>query len=77
MLGAPGTGSGHEVDLITVSLCLFVAYLPNLGIRNAARFETVVVGLKVLLMLGIPVANEAKPRKIAVTGGRGSRQLEQ
>ncbi|MET8746045.1 amino acid permease [Streptomyces sp. NPDC004728] len=51
MLGAPGTGDGHKVDLFASLLCLLVAYLLTLGIRNAARFETVVVVLKVLVVL--------------------------
>lgn len=51
MLGAPGTGPGHQVDLFAMILCLFTAYLLTLGIRNAARFETVVVVLKVLVVL--------------------------
>ncbi|UNM12697.1 amino acid permease [Streptomyces formicae] len=51
MLGAPGTGPGHQVDLIASVLCLFTAYLLTLGIKNAARFETVVVVLKVLVVL--------------------------
>ncbi|GAA2299973.1 amino acid permease [Streptomyces kunmingensis] len=51
MLGAPGTGSGHKVDLFAAALCLLIAYLLTLGIRNAARFETVVVVLKVLVVL--------------------------
>lgn len=51
MLGAPGTGDGHRVDLFAVVLCLFIAYLLTLGIKNAARFETVVVILKVLVVL--------------------------
>ncbi|TPQ18098.1 amino acid permease [Streptomyces sporangiiformans] len=51
MLGAPSTGDGHKVDLFAVVLCLFVAYLLNLGIKNAARFEMVVVVLKVLVVL--------------------------
>lgn len=51
MLGAPGTGSGHTVDLFAALLCLLIAWLLNLGIRNAARFETAVVALKVLLVL--------------------------
>src|SRR3954471_5133909 len=45
MLGAPGTGTGHVVDLFAVLLCLLIAYLLNLGIRAAARFETWVVAL--------------------------------
>ncbi|WP_326769541.1 amino acid permease [Streptomyces sp. NBC_01591] len=51
MLGAPGTGDGHQVDLFAALLCLLVAYLLTLGIKNAARFETVVVVLKVLVVL--------------------------
>ncbi|MER0242625.1 amino acid permease [Streptomyces sp. HSW2009] len=51
MLGAPGTGEGHKVDLFALVLCLFVAYLLNLGIKSAARFEMVVVVLKVLVVL--------------------------
>ncbi|MFE7108044.1 amino acid permease [Streptomyces sp. NPDC057575] len=51
MLGAPGTGDGHKVDLFASLLCLLVAYLLTLGIKNAARFETVVVVLKVLVVL--------------------------
>jgi basic amino acid/polyamine antiporter, APA family len=51
MLGAPTTGDGHKVDLFAAVLCLLIAYLLNLGIKNAARFETLVVGLKVLVVL--------------------------
>ncbi|MFF4485993.1 amino acid permease [Streptomyces sp. NPDC001544] len=51
MLGAPGTGSGHRVDLFAAILCLLIAWLLNLGIRSAARFETFVVALKVLVVL--------------------------
>ncbi|MGW0551127.1 amino acid permease [Streptomyces altiplanensis] len=51
MLGAPGTGAGHKVDLFAAVLCLFIAYLLTLGIKSAARFETVVVVLKVLVVL--------------------------
>ncbi|MFI1963326.1 amino acid permease [Streptomyces pathocidini] len=51
MLGAPGTGEGHRVDLIAALLCLLIAYLLNLGIKSAARFETAVVALKVLVVL--------------------------
>ncbi|MFE9622921.1 amino acid permease [Streptomyces sp. NPDC006527] len=51
MLGAPGTGDGHRIDLFAALLCLLIAYLLNLGIKNAARFETVVVILKVLVVL--------------------------
>ncbi|WP_245655990.1 amino acid permease [Microtetraspora fusca] len=51
MLGAPGTGEGHRVDLFAAALCLLIAYLLTLGIRNAARFETVVVVVKVAVVL--------------------------
>jgi basic amino acid/polyamine antiporter, APA family len=51
MLGAPGTGKGHVVDLFAVLLCLLIAFLLTLGIRSAARFETFVVGLKVAVVL--------------------------
>jgi APA family basic amino acid/polyamine antiporter len=58
MLGAPGTGDGHVVDLFAVLLCLLIALLLNMGIRAAARFETAVVALKVavvLLVIGVGV----------------------
>ncbi|MFF9086157.1 amino acid permease [Streptomyces sp. NPDC014991] len=51
MLGAPGTGQGHRVDLFAAVLCLLIAWLLNLGMRSAARFETFVVALKVLVVL--------------------------
>jgi APA family basic amino acid/polyamine antiporter len=55
MLGAPGTGGGHVVDLFAVLLCLLIAYLLNLGIKSAARFETFVVALKVAVVLVVIV----------------------
>lgn len=51
MLGAPGTGDGHRVDLFAAVLCLLIAWLLTQGIRSAARFETFVVALKVLVVL--------------------------
>ncbi|MGW3959378.1 amino acid permease [Amycolatopsis sp. NPDC005003] len=51
MLGAPGTGPGHKVDLFAALLCLLIAFLLNRGIRSAARFETAMVGIKVLIVL--------------------------
>ncbi|MYV43181.1 amino acid permease [Streptomyces sp. SID1328] len=51
MLGAPGTGSGHRVDLFAAILCVLIAWLLNLGMKSAARFETSVVALKVLVVL--------------------------
>ncbi|NKY52369.1 amino acid permease [Nocardia vermiculata] len=55
MLGAPGTGDGHVVDLFAALLCLLIAYLLNRGMRAAARFETVVVGIKVLVVVVVVV----------------------
>jgi APA family basic amino acid/polyamine antiporter len=55
MLGAPGTGDGHRVDLFAALLCLLIAYLLSRGIRSAARFETTVVVLKVLVVLLVVV----------------------
>ncbi|WP_330461112.1 amino acid permease [Streptomyces sp. NBC_00820] len=51
MQGAPGTGSGHRFDLFAAVLCLLIAWLLNRGMRSAARFETFVVALKVLVVL--------------------------
>ena len=51
MLGAPGTGDGHVVDLFAVILCLLIAYLLNQGIRVAARAETAIVVIKILVVL--------------------------
>ncbi|MFI6538114.1 amino acid permease [Nonomuraea sp. NPDC050547] len=55
MLGAPGTGPGRVVDLFAVVLCLLIAFLLNLGIKAAARFETFVVVLKVAVVLMVIV----------------------
>lgn len=59
MLGAPGTGEGHRVDLFAALLCLLIAFLLTRGIKNAARFETVVVGIKVLVVLLVIVVGAA------------------
>ncbi|MCK2215836.1 amino acid permease [Actinomadura sp. ATCC 31491] len=55
MLGAPGTGDGHVVDLFAVVLCLLIAFLLNRGIKTAARFETTVVAIKVAVVLVVIV----------------------
>ncbi|MEV6631987.1 amino acid permease [Actinoplanes sp. NPDC051470] len=55
MLGAPGTGDGHVVDLFAVVLCLLIAYLLNRGIRFAARAETAIVVLKIAVVLVVVV----------------------
>ncbi|GAA1333220.1 amino acid permease [Saccharothrix algeriensis] len=57
MLGAPGTEpdgvatGSYKVNLFAVVLCLLIAYVLNLGMKNAARFETVLVYLKVAIVL--------------------------
>jgi APA family basic amino acid/polyamine antiporter len=62
MMGAPGTepdgvapGTFH-VNLFAILLCLLIAYVLNLGMRNAARFETALVYLKVVIVLVVIVA---------------------
>lgn len=57
MLGAPGTEpagvptGSYRFDLLAALLCLLVAFLLTRGMRTAARFETMVVGLKVAVVL--------------------------
>jgi APA family basic amino acid/polyamine antiporter len=51
MLGAPGTGEGHVVDLFAVVLCLLIALLLTRGIRTGARAETVLVVVKVAIVV--------------------------
>ncbi|MEO6882230.1 MAG: amino acid permease [Mycobacteriaceae bacterium] len=53
MLGAPGTGSGHRIDLIAAVLCLGVAWLLNQGIKSSARIETYLVFIKIAIVLAV------------------------
>ena len=55
MLGAPGTGSGHKVDLFAILLCLGVAWLLNRGIKSSARIETYLVFVKLAIVLAVIV----------------------
>jgi basic amino acid/polyamine antiporter, APA family len=55
MLGAPGTGSGHKVDLFAIILCLGVAWLLNRGIKSSARVETYLVFVKIAIVLAVIV----------------------
>src|SRR5690242_7397493 len=55
MLGAPGTGAGHHVDLFAILLCLGVAWLLNRGIKTSAKVETWLVGVKILIVLAVIV----------------------
>ncbi|WP_158880979.1 amino acid permease [Amycolatopsis anabasis] len=56
MLGAPGTGSGHRIDLFAVVLCLLLAWLLNRGAKSSARVETALVVMKVALVLVVVAA---------------------
>ncbi|KAB2350324.1 amino acid permease [Actinomadura rudentiformis] len=57
MLGAPGTEpegvapGSYKVNLFAMLLCLLVAYILNQGMRGAARFETLLVYLKIGVVL--------------------------
>lgn len=55
MLGAPGTGRGHHVDLVAMVLCVLIAVLLNRGIRSSARAESLLVALKVAIVLAVIV----------------------
>ncbi|WP_018680292.1 amino acid permease [Actinokineospora enzanensis] len=61
MLGAPGTEAegvaqgSYQVNLFAVVLCLLIAFVLNLGMRNAARFETTLVYLKVAVVVLVVV----------------------
>jgi APA family basic amino acid/polyamine antiporter len=68
MSGAPGTepkdvaGGSYKVNLFAALLCLLIAWVLNLGMRNAARFETVLVYLKVAIVLLVIVVGVFKIR---------------
>jgi APA family basic amino acid/polyamine antiporter len=53
MLGAPGTGGGHKVDLFAMILCLAVAWLLNRGIKTSARVETYLVFIKIAIVVAV------------------------
>lgn len=55
MLGAPGSGPGHKVDLFAILLCLGVAWLLNRGIKSSARVETALVFVKVAIVVAVIV----------------------
>lgn len=62
MVGAPGTepsgvaSGSYKINLIAVLLCLLIAFVLNQGMRNAARFETILVFLKVGIVLVVIIA---------------------
>ncbi|GAA3848708.1 MULTISPECIES: amino acid permease [Amycolatopsis] len=57
MSGAPGTepegvaSGSYKVNLFAALLCLLIAFVLNQGMRSAARFETLLVYLKVALVV--------------------------
>ncbi|XVQ11280.1 amino acid permease [Spirillospora sp. CA-255316] len=66
MIGAPGTepegvaAGSYKVNLFAVLLCLLIAYVLNLGMKSAARFETALVYLKVGIVLLVIVVGVFK-----------------
>ncbi|WP_329460930.1 amino acid permease [Streptomyces sp. NBC_01431] len=55
-LGAPGTGAGHRVDLFAALLCLLLAFVLSRGTKESARFETVLVVVKLVIVAIVIVA---------------------
>jgi APA family basic amino acid/polyamine antiporter len=51
MLGAPGTGPGHRVDLFAAILCVLIAFLLNRNIKASARMETILGAVKVAIVI--------------------------
>ncbi|GAA2827680.1 amino acid permease [Crossiella cryophila] len=51
MMGAPGTGEGHRVDLVAMLICLGVAWLLNRGTRTSARVDVVLTVVKIAVVL--------------------------
>jgi basic amino acid/polyamine antiporter, APA family len=68
MSGAPGTepkgvpDGSYRINLFAVLLCLLIAWVLNLGMKNAARFETALVYLKVGIVLLVIVVGVFKIR---------------
>jgi basic amino acid/polyamine antiporter, APA family len=49
--GAPGTGPGHVVDLFAIVICFFIAWLLTRGIEEGARFNSIVVAIKLAIVI--------------------------
>ncbi|GAA4615580.1 amino acid permease [Saccharopolyspora hordei] len=60
MLGAPGTGEGHRVDLIAMLICLGVAWLLNRGTKTSARVDVVLTVVKIAVVLLVVVVGLSK-----------------
>jgi APA family basic amino acid/polyamine antiporter len=79
MLGAPGTGAGHRVDLFAVILCLGVAALLNRGIKSSVRVEFWLVFVKIAIVLAVVVVGAFYVKSSNLTpyfpeGRRGDRR---
>ncbi|GAA5152464.1 amino acid permease [Pseudonocardia eucalypti] len=59
MLGAPGTGEGHRVDLIAMLICVGVAWLLNRGTRASARVDVALTVIKIGVVLLVVVVGLA------------------
>ena len=55
MLGAPGTGTGHKVDVFAAALCILVTLVLNRGIKSSARTESILVVIKIAIVLAVVV----------------------
>ncbi|MFB4317090.1 amino acid permease [Actinomadura sp. 21ATH] len=55
-LGAPGTGAGHKVDLFAAALCLLLAFVLSRGTKESARFETILVVVKLGIVALVIIA---------------------
>ncbi|MGW1678099.1 amino acid permease [Saccharopolyspora sp. NPDC002376] len=60
MLGAPGTGEGHRVDLIAMLICLGVAWLLNRGTKTSAKVDVVLTVIKIAVVLLVVVVGFSK-----------------
>ncbi|MDA3645310.1 amino acid permease [Saccharopolyspora indica] len=60
MLGAPGTGEGHRVDLIAMLICLGVAWLLNRGTKTSAKVDVVLTVVKIAVVLLVVVVGLSK-----------------
>jgi APA family basic amino acid/polyamine antiporter len=56
MLGAPGTGAGHKVDLFAALLCLLLAFVLSRGTKESARFEAILVVVKLGIVALVIIA---------------------
>ncbi|MFC9975509.1 APC family permease [Spirillospora sp. NPDC127200] len=69
--GAPGTGAGHRVDLFAAALRLLLAFVLSRGTKESARFETILVAVKLGTIVAVGavlgIAASALANMMAVT----------